>query len=223
MQVLAHLTDLVTAGDRDGAGALVAEYAAQHGFGRVVADLFGPLLRRLDESRSADGTYPLAQVYVASKVVEDALDKFGEAFAAQPGSGQGAGVAVIGNIEDDCHALGRRLVGVFLRSAGWTVHDLGIDVPPLDFVDAAVRVGAPVIGVSAMLFRTADNIRAVRAALDDRGLTGRIQLAVGGAVFRLRPELVELVGGDGTVDHAVGAPDLFARLRQAAEAVAVTS
>jgi methanogenic corrinoid protein MtbC1 len=56
------------------------------------------------------------------------------------------------------------------------------------------------------------NIRSVREELESRGLSGRIQLAVGGAVFRLRPELVEEVGGDGTAPSALQAPALFDRL-----------
>jgi hypothetical protein len=62
------------------------------------------------------------------------------------------------------------------------------------FVDEAVRTGARVIGVSAMIYTTAENIRKVRQEIKTRGLEKRIKLAVGGAVFRLRPELVQKVG-----------------------------
>jgi methanogenic corrinoid protein MtbC1 len=101
------------------------------------------------------------------------------------------------------------MVAVFLRAAGWKVVDMGNDVAPADFVAAAVRHGARVIGVSAMMLTTAENIRAVREELDARGLSGRIRLAVGGAVFKLRPELVSEVGGDGTAPSAIQAPALF--------------
>jgi hypothetical protein len=49
--------------------------------------------------------------------------------------------------------------------------------------------------------------------LDDRDLQGRIKLAVGGAVFIMRPELVAEVGGDGTAISATAVPELFERLR----------
>ena len=83
---------------------------------------------------------------------------------------------------------------------------------PGDFVDAALANGARVIGVSAMMLTTAENIRALRSEIDARGLGGRIQLAVGGAVFKLRPELMLEVGGDGTASSAIQAPELFERL-----------
>lgn len=65
------------------------------------------------------------------------------------------------------------------------------------------------IGVSAMMYTTALNIKSLRAEIDRRGLTGKIQLAVGGAVFVLRPDLVDEIGGDGTARNAMAAPALF--------------
>jgi methanogenic corrinoid protein MtbC1 len=90
--------------------------------------------------------------------------------------------------------------------------DLGNDVPAAQFVDAAVEAGARVIGVSAMMYTTASNIRGIRDELDRRRLSGRIQIAVGGAVFKLRPELADEVGGDGTASSGFRAPQLFERL-----------
>ena len=122
------------------------------------------------------------------------------------------GTAVLGNAEDDYHALGRRMVATFLRLEGWKVHDLGNDVLAATFVDEALATGASVIGVSAMMLTNAHNILRVREELDRRDLSGRVGLAVGGAVFALRPGLVNEVGGDGTALTAVDAPSLFDRL-----------
>jgi methylmalonyl-CoA mutase cobalamin-binding domain/chain len=118
----------------------------------------------------------------------------------------------MGNIEDDYHSLGRKLVTIFLRTAGWRVIDLGNDVRAEEFVDAAVANEAKIIGVSAMMLTTAKNIRNVRHEIDSRGFSGSIKLAVGGAIFKMRPELVVEVGGDGTVASAVDAPRLMAQL-----------
>ena len=119
---------------------------------------------------------------------------------------------MLGNIEDDFHALGRRMVSLFSQAAGWEVVDLGNDVPAEELVAKAKALGARVIGASAMMYTTAKNIRRLREALDRGDLTGRVQLAVGGAVFNLRPELVAEVGGDGTARSALAAPALFEEL-----------
>lgn len=126
---------------------------------------------------------------------------------------------VVGNIEDDFHSLGRKMLTTFLAAAGFEVRDLGNDVPVEQFMQAAIESHARVIGVSAMIFTTAANIRGLREAIDRAGRRDRLQLAVGGAVFGLRPHLVAEVGGDGTASSALLAPALFTSLaRKSVEA-----
>jgi methanogenic corrinoid protein MtbC1 len=57
-----------------------------------------------------------------------------------------------------------------------------------------------------MMLTTARNVLGIREELDRRGLSDSIRLAVGGAVFRMRPELVAEVGGEGTAVNALDAP-----------------
>jgi Predicted cobalamin binding protein len=98
-------------------------------------------------------------------------------------------------VEDDYHFPGPQDGRRVSARRRWRVIDLGNDVSPADFVAAALEHGARVIGVSAMMLTTAENIRAVRAEIDARGLKGKVLLAVGGAVFKLRPELMHESGG----------------------------
>ena len=156
----------------------------------------------------------LSQTFVAAKIAEDILLLCTPQRRAEAGS---KGVAVIGNIEDDFHSLGRRIIASFLEAAGWEVHDLGNDVPAEDFIEEALKTGAHIIGVSAMMQTTALNIRKIRDLLDERGLSGKIKLAVGGAVFNWRPQLVEEVGGDGTASNAAEVDALFTRLQHEAQ------
>ena len=114
---------------------------------------------------------------------------------------------VIGNIEEDFHALGRQMVRTFSRAEGWDVIDLGNDVPAAEFVSKALAAGARVIGVSAMMSTTAGNVAKVRAEIDRRGLNGRLRLAVGGAVFVVLPGLADEVGADGSAPNALAALD----------------
>lgn len=153
----------------------------------------------------------MAQAYVGARIAEDFLMR------CLPSEAEGAvrppkGVVVIGNIEDDFHALGRRMVGSFLRASGWEVVDLGNDVTAEVFVEEALARGAHIVGASAMMHDAAMNIRKLRELIDRRGVAGRLKLAVGGAVFNWRPSLVEEVGGDGTAENATQADALCARL-----------
>ncbi len=145
------------------------------------------------------------------KVTEDIFELTASEYR-QNELNQEKGPVIIGNIEGDTHALGRKLVTIFLKLEGWQVIDLGNDVSANEFIDAAEKASAPIIGVSAMMLRTAMNISKVRAEIDKRGLTEKIRLAVGGAVFCQRPGLINEIGGDGTAGNAIKAPALFDKL-----------
>jgi hypothetical protein len=66
------------------------------------------------------------------------------------------------------------------------------------------------------MYTTAKNVAKIRLEIDRRGLTGKLQLAVGGEVFKLRPELLTNFGADGTAASAVEAAGLFQDLWQKA-------
>jgi methanogenic corrinoid protein MtbC1 len=214
MAIQHELLTMIRQADRQGAGQLLDAWGESHGYERLLAEVIEPTLLLIGEDWLSAETFTLAQAYVAAKVAEDALLKIDA--RKKEGSARPAtrGAVVIGNIEEDFHSLGRRMLGTFLASDGWAVHDLGNDVPAGDFVDTAEAVGARVIGVSAMMLTTAHNIRKVRDELERRGLARRIKLAVGGAVFLVRPGLDREVGGDGTARTALAATALFRRLWQ---------
>ncbi len=196
--------------DRAGAMEIVNAWAEGRSFERVVPELLSPTLEAFGVIWSkGHGGVSLATLYVASKVTEDVLARLLAEAKAKGHTHPSKGPVVLGNVEDDFHPLGRKMVVAFLRTEGWEVLDLGVDVAPAEFVDQAEACGAKVIGASAMMYTTAKNVTRIRDEIDRRGLTGRLQLAVGGAVFKLRPELVAQLGADGTAASAVEASALF--------------
>lgn len=195
--------------DRAGAVALIDEVLTSGiGSRQIITDILDPAIVQLGRMWEQE-SMSLSQNFVASKIAEDILLR---CIPDKSEHTHSKGAVVIGNIEDDFHSLGRKAVGLFLTAAGWDVHDLGNDVPAEELLEKAIEVNACVIGASAMMQTTALNIRKVRHLIDERGLTDRIKLAVGGAVFNWRPDLVAEVGGDGTAHNAVSADELFTRL-----------
>jgi len=91
------------------------------------------------------------------------------------------GRIVIGTVQGDLHDIGKNLVGIMLRGAGFEVFDLGNDVAPERFVETAQQQGCQVIGMSALLTTTMPGMRRVCELLEARGLRGRIKTVVGGA------------------------------------------
>jgi 5-methyltetrahydrofolate--homocysteine methyltransferase len=91
------------------------------------------------------------------------------------------GKVVIGSIQGDLHDIGKNLVGIMLRGAGFEVVDLGNDVSPEQFVDRASEEGAAVIGMSALLTTTMSGMKSVVEIIRQRGLQEKIKVIVGGA------------------------------------------
>jgi len=219
-----HSQELLSAierADRAEANAIIADWAQGRSFKQAVPELLSPTLEAFGRIwATGHGGVSLATGYVASKVAEDVLARVLLEAGGDSPSTPSKGPVVLGNVEDDFHPLGRRMVVAFLRAEGWEVRDLGVDVSAEAFVDAAEETGARVIGASAMMRTTAKNVAKLRQEIDGRGLKDKVQLAVGGAVFKLRPELVAEFGGDGTAASAVEASALFQDLWQRSARVA---
>lgn len=207
-----RLMNMVLSADRAAADRLLEEYGEKNGYSAAVTDVLEPVLEQIGLFWEKNQGVSLAQAYVAAKISEDFMTKIAARNKGGPAGAGKKGAVVLGNIEDDFHLLGRKMVAVFLRSAGWEVFDLGNDISAGEFVDKAIETGSRFIGVSAMMYSTAINIKKVREELDRRGLSGKIKLVAGGAVFRLRPELLGEVGGDATAPNAIAAIAVFDRL-----------
>ncbi|MCU0235957.1 MAG: corrinoid protein [Acidobacteria bacterium] len=91
------------------------------------------------------------------------------------------GRVVIGSVHGDLHDIGKNLVGIMLKGAGFDVIDLGNDVTAARFVEAARSREALVIGMSALLTTTMPVMKEVVDLLHKEGLGGRIKTIIGGA------------------------------------------
>lgn len=222
-ETIDKLLDLTRNGDRAGARVIIKAWHDAHREQSLIVSILEPFLNIVGEEWQQGGM-SLAQAYVANKIVEDAIiinNAYNHEAVSSPT--QLKGPVVIGNVEGDFHGLGRKMVVLFLKADNWDVRDLGNDVPAEEFVETACQIGARVIGVSAMMYGTAQNIIKIRRILDEKGLSGKIKLAVGGAVFRLQPKLAKEVGADGTCASAMEAPKLFERLWKEAAVKEVVS
>lgn len=91
------------------------------------------------------------------------------------------GKAVVGTVKGDLHDIGKNLVTMMLKGAGFEICDMGVDVEPAAFVDKAEEIEADIIGMSALLTTTMPNMEAVIQELKNRGLRDKYIVMVGGA------------------------------------------
>jgi 5-methyltetrahydrofolate--homocysteine methyltransferase len=97
------------------------------------------------------------------------------------GEAPSRGTVVLGTVRGDVHDIGKNLVATMLAGAGFEIVDLGTDVGPERFVEAAVDRGAAVVGLSALLTTTMGAMREVVELVRERGLEGEVKVLVGGA------------------------------------------
>ena len=112
---------------------------------------------------------------------------------------------VLGTVQGDLHDIGKNLVGMMLEGGGLEVVDIGIDVSPEKFVQAAKDHKAKVIGMSALLTTTMMQMKATIEALKASGLKDGIKTVIGGAP--VTEEFARNIGADGYAPDAASAVD----------------
>ncbi len=104
------------------------------------------------------------------------------------------GKVVIGSIKGDLHDIGKNLVGIMLKGAGFEVVDLGNDVPPEKFVQTAKDENADAIGLSALLTTTMTGMKDVIDLMKSEDIYGKVKVIIGGAP--VSREFAEQIGAD---------------------------
>jgi 5-methyltetrahydrofolate--homocysteine methyltransferase len=116
-----------------------------------------------------------------------------------------AGKIAVGTVKGDLHDIGKNLVAMMLEGAGFEIVDLGTDVPPEKFVEAA-KSGVDLIGLSALLTTTMPSMEATIKALVEAGLRDQVKVIIGGAP--VTPEYAARIGADGYAPDASQAASL---------------
>ncbi|HTV12548.1 MAG TPA: corrinoid protein [Acidimicrobiales bacterium] len=154
-----------------------------------------------------EGEIFVPEMLVSARAMNAALDLLKPHLVGE-GATRSAGTVVIGTVQGDLHDIGKNLVAMMLEGSGFTVVDLGTDVPVERFADA-VRSGADVVAMSALLTTTMTNMRAVVDALKEAGLRDHVRIIVGGAPITAR--YAEEIGADG---YAADAPKAVRKVKE---------
>jgi 5-methyltetrahydrofolate--homocysteine methyltransferase len=112
------------------------------------------------------------------------------------------GKVAIGTTQGDLHDIGKNLVAMMLEGSGYEIVDLGVDVPAEKFVQA-VREGANVVAMSALLTTTMTNMQGTIEAIRQAGLRQQVRIIVGGAP--ITKTYADEIGADGYAEDASSA------------------
>jgi len=146
------------------------------------------------------------EVLVSARAMHAGMDILEPALAK---SGVKArGTFVVGTVKGDLHDIGKNLVAMMLKGAGWKVVDLGVDVDAEKYVQTAIDVNADVIGLSALLTTTMVNMKSVIELVKNKDCNAKI--VVGGAP--LTQSYADEIGANGYAPDAATAVEIVNKL-----------
>ena len=129
--------------------------------------------------RFKSNEYHMPEVLIAARAMKASMNLARPLIAeadADP-----VGRVVIGTVQGDLHDIVKNLVSMMLEGAGFEVHDLGVDVSPQAFVEAAEANNANVVCLSALLTTTMPMMRNVIEAVEEAELRASVKIIIGGA------------------------------------------
>ncbi len=118
------------------------------------------------------------------------------------------GKLLIGTVQGDLHDIGKNLVAMMLKGAGFEVIDIGVDINPEKFVEQAKASGAQVIGLSALLTTTMPSMEKTIKAMKEAGVKAKV--IIGGAP--VTQAYADKIGADGYAADAASAVDIVKKL-----------
>ena len=116
------------------------------------------------------------------------------------------GEIILGTVKGDIHDIGKDIVKFMLEANGFEVHDLGVDVPVEDFVEALKTHNAKVVALSGFLSLAFDSMKETVDAFKEEGLRDDIKVMIGGG--QITDDIRDYVGADEWGDDAIKAVKL---------------
>lgn len=149
------------------------------------------------------GEYLIPDMLAAAEAVGQAMDILAPHL-------EGAGVEskgkfLIVTVKGDLHDIGKNIVSIMLKGAGFDVVDMGTDVPTENIVSAVEEQKPDFLGMSALLTTTMREMEAVIDTMKERGVRDNVKVLIGGAPTS--PEFTEKIGADAHCADAFQAVD----------------
>jgi 5-methyltetrahydrofolate--homocysteine methyltransferase len=159
--------------------------------------------------RFEEGEYYVPEMLIAARAMQAGMSLLKPEL--QGSEVKSAGKVVIGTVKGDLHDIGKNLVAMMLEGAGFEIQDLGTDVAPEKFIEAAqtADAGSVVLAMSALLTTTMTNMKATISALEAAGLRDKVRVLVGGAP--VTESYAQQIGADG---YAVDASRAVSKAKQ---------
>jgi len=155
--------------------------------------------------------YFLAGLIMAGEIFREVMELAQPVIEAQI-SGEASGRVLLGTVQGDIHDIGKNIQGMLLSCHGFTVYDLGVDVPPAEFLAQARKVKPDIIGLSGLLTSSYDAMRDTIALIHDASVSelADVPIIIGGT--SVTEQVCQYVGADYWIINAMEGVRLCQRL-----------
>ena len=139
------------------------------------------LIATMDEvgERFSKGLIFVPQMLRSAKTMQECMKVLKPFF--EEGDVTSKGKVLIGTVKGDLHDIGKNLVSMIMGGAGFAITDLGVDVPPEEFVQKAREVEPDIVAMSALLSTTMPAMLQTIEALQKAGIRDKVKVMIGGA------------------------------------------
>jgi len=145
-----------------------------------------------------EGEYFVPEMLIAARAMQKGLEVLKPYLSED--DVQSPGKVVIGTVKGDLHDIGKNLVAMMLEGAAFEVIDLGTDVSPERFIEAAKSNNAQIIAMSALLTTTMPNMKVTIEAIKAAGIRDNVKVMIGGAP--ITQSYADQIGADGFAEDA---------------------
>jgi methanogenic corrinoid protein MtbC1 len=192
--------------DQDGAEELTKK-AIEEGINpnEILENALIPAMAIVGNKFSRNEIY-VPQMLMSAKAMKSAMIHIRPFF--QSGETKRKGVFIIGTVTGDLHDIGKNLVSMMVEGGGWEIIDLGVDVSTEKFVEAIKENPKALIGLSALLTTTMENMKKTVTAVKERYPDSKI--LIGGAP--VTQEFCDIIGADFYSPDPQGAVDYLQKL-----------
>ena len=202
------LSDVIVDGDSDESVRLTREaLAAGMPATEILSAGLIPGITRVGEMFS-QGEVFLPELLVSGEAMSDAIGVLEPELSKADVPPRGK--FLIGTVVGDVHDIGKNIVVMMMKSNGWQVEDLGVDVAPEAFCSAVASGDYDILGISALLTMTTPAAEETIRALKEAGLRDKVKIMVGGAP--VTSEWADQIGADGYASDASEAVKVAASL-----------
>ena len=150
---------------------------------------------RLVGERYAQGGYYISSMMMAGEIFREVMEII-EPVLLQQVTGDESGHILLGTVQGDIHDIGKNIFEILVRAYGFTVTDLGVDVPPELFVEKALEIKPDIIAFSGLLTVAYDSMKETVQKirdLDDKSISKTPTIIGGGTINEM---VCAFVGAD---------------------------